>query len=67
MTGEKCEVGYIRMEKVLSMVAAKPRYQPVIPSFLYIRSKIAIMDNSSLPFPFGKAWILVFALCPKGM
>ena len=52
------------MEKVLSMVAANPRYQPMIPSRLYTLSSTRSMETSAFVFgpSDGKAWMRVFAL-----
>ena len=57
---------YIRIEKVLIIVAANPLYQPTIPSSFRIRSNIDSMDNWAFLLPFFEsdvaACILVLAL-----
>lgn len=53
------------MEKVLSIVAANPRYHPKIPSRLRMSSKTDNIVSSSLRFPLAVgdvACIRVFAL-----
>lgn len=55
----------IRIEKVFNMVAPNPRYNPSMPSFLYIRNSTAIIERLSLLPPLapeGSAWIRVLAL-----
>lgn len=68
-SGAKCQsVADVRILNVLIIVAPNPLYQPLIPSFAYMRSR-----TCSIPlfmcvifFPsedvVGNAWIRVFAL-----
>ena len=57
------------MEKVLSIVAAKPRYHPEMPSCLKMSSNTDNIDSSSFRFPLAVddvACIRVFALQRRG-